>query len=119
MNSSVANSSVTNTTATASVIPTSVFGSFRYAFSTLSRLRMEVFGGIAVSLALIPETIAFSVLAGVDPAVGLYTSVIMALAIAFTGGRPAMITAAAGAVALVSAPLVKAMASNTSSPQPS
>ncbi len=108
MNSSVANPSATNPTATALAVPTSVLGSFRYAFSSLSRLRMEVFGGIAVSLALIPETIAFSVLAGVDPAVGLYTSVIMALAIAFTGGRPAMITAAAGAVALVSAPLVKA-----------
>ena len=88
--------------------PLGVLSSFRYAFSSWSRLRTEAFGGIAVALALIPETIAFSVLAGVDPAVGLYTSVIMAIAIAFTGGRPAMITAAAGAVALVSAPLVKA-----------
>nr|WP_246815867.1 SulP family inorganic anion transporter [Corynebacterium sp. HMSC28B08] len=89
-------------------VPLGVIPSFRFAFRSPQRLRMEVFGGIAVSLALIPETIAFSVLAGVDPAVGLYTSAIMAIAIAFTGGRPAMITAAAGAVALVSAPLVKA-----------
>ncbi|MGO2426305.1 MAG: SulP family inorganic anion transporter, partial [Corynebacterium flavescens] len=69
---------------------------------------MEVFGGIAVALALIPEVLSFSILAGLDPRTGLYASVIMAISIAFTGGRPAMISAAAGAVALVIAPLAKA-----------
>nr|WP_269093110.1 SulP family inorganic anion transporter [Corynebacterium accolens] len=68
-------------------------------------MRKEVLGGLAVALALIPEVLSFSILAGLDPRVGLYSSVIMAMAIAFTGGRPAMISAAAGAVALVVAPL--------------
>lgn len=66
---------------------------------------MEVFGGLAVALALIPEVLSFSILAGLDPRVGLFASVIMAISIAFTGGRPAMVSAAAGAVALVIAPL--------------
>lgn len=88
-------------------IPTSVAGSFRYAFSSPACLRREVFGGLIVALALIPESIAFSVLAGVDPAVGLFSSVIMASTIAFTGGRPGMISAATGAVAVVIAPVAE------------
>ena len=71
------------------------------------RLKTEVLGGLVVGLALIPEAIAFSVIAGVDPRVGLFAAFTMAVTIAFTGGRPAMISAATGAVALVIAPLVK------------
>ncbi|MHA2790148.1 SulP family inorganic anion transporter [Corynebacterium sp. S7] len=87
--------------------PTGVVASFKYAFSSPRRLRIEVLAGLSVALALIPEAIAFSILAGVDPAVGLFSSVVMAIAIAFTGGRPAMITAATGAVALVIAPVAR------------
>ncbi|WP_369133264.1 SulP family inorganic anion transporter [Modestobacter sp. I12A-02662] len=68
--------------------------------------RTEVLAGLVVALALIPEAISFSVIAGVDPRVGLFASFTMAVTIAFTGGRPAMISAATGAVALVVAPLV-------------
>ncbi|MFN2540317.1 MAG: SulP family inorganic anion transporter [Mycobacteriales bacterium] len=70
-------------------------------------LRTEALAGLVVALALIPEAISFSILAGVDPRVGLFASFTMAVTIAFTGGRPAMISAATGAVALVVAPLVK------------
>ena len=70
-------------------------------------LTREVLAGLVVALALIPEAIAFSVVAGVDPRVGLFSSFVLAVVIAFTGGRPAMITAAAGAVALVIAPLAR------------
>ena len=87
--------------------PTGVVASFRYAFSSPARLRMEVLGGLTVGLALIPEALAFSIIAGVDPAVGLFSAVIMAIVISFTGGRPAMITAATGAVALVIAPVAR------------
>ncbi|MGY1770026.1 SulP family inorganic anion transporter [Blastococcus sp. SYSU D00813] len=68
--------------------------------------RTEVLAGLVVALALIPEAISFSILAGVDPQVGLFASFTMAVVIAFTGGRPAMISAATGAIALVVAPLV-------------
>ncbi|GGR06825.1 SulP family inorganic anion transporter [Streptomyces pilosus] len=68
-------------------------------------LRTEVLGGLVVALALIPEAISFSIIAGVDPAVGLFASFTMAVTIAFVGGRRAMISAATGAVALVIAPL--------------
>ncbi|MGV2984951.1 SulP family inorganic anion transporter [Microbacterium sp. AGC85] len=68
-------------------------------------LTREVLAGLVVGLALIPEAIAFSVIAGVDPKVGLFSSFIMAVAISFLGGRPAMVTAATGAVALVIAPV--------------
>ena len=78
-------------------VPTGLWASFRHAFSSPQRFRTEVFGGLVVALAIIPEVISFSVLAGLDPRVGLFTSVIMAVVIAFTGGRPAMITGAAGA----------------------
>lgn len=70
-------------------------------------LRVELLSGLVVALALIPEAISFSIIAGVDPKVGLYASFTMAVAIAFTGGRPAMISAATGAMALVVVSLVK------------
>lgn len=70
-------------------------------------LSREVLAGLVVAIALIPEAIAFSLIAGVDPRVGLFSSFIMAIAIAFLGGRPAMITAATGAVALVIAPVAR------------
>jgi sulfate permease, SulP family len=70
------------------------------------RLTTEVLAGLVTSLALIPEVISFAVIAGVDPKVALYTSCIMAMTIAVVGGRPAMVSAAAGATALVIAPLV-------------
>ena len=70
-------------------------------------LTKEVLAGLVVALALIPEAISFSIIAGVDPKLGLFSSFVMAVSIAFLGGRPAMITAATGAVALVVAPLVK------------
>jgi SulP family sulfate permease len=69
--------------------------------------RTEVLAGLVVALALIPEAISFSIIAGVDPRVGLFASFTMAVTIAITGGRPAMISAATGAVALVIAPLVR------------
>jgi sulfate permease, SulP family len=71
-------------------------------------LRTEVLAGLVVALALIPEAIAFSLIAGVDPRVGLFASFTMAVTISITGGRPAMISAATGAVALVVAPLALA-----------
>src|SRR6478672_3456193 len=71
------------------------------------RLKTEVLGGLVVALALIPEAIAFSIIAGVDPRIGLFASFTMAVTIAFTGGRPAMISAATGAIALVVAPLTR------------
>jgi len=69
-------------------------------------LRVELLAGLVVALALIPEAISFSIIAGVDPKVGLYASFTMAVAISITGGRPAMISAATGAMALVVVPLV-------------
>ena len=70
-------------------------------------LTREVLAGLVVAIALIPEAIAFSIIAGVDPRVGLFSSFVMAVSIAFLGGRPAMITAATGAVALVIAPVAR------------
>lgn len=87
--------------------------SVRPESSVLSALRSprilarEVLAGLVVALALIPEAISFSIIAGVDPRVGLFSSFVMAVAIAFLGGRPAMITAATGAIALVVAPVVR------------
>ncbi|OJF93319.1 SulP family inorganic anion transporter [Pararhizobium antarcticum] len=66
----------------------------------------EMLAGAVATFALIPEVIAFSFVAGVDPQVGLFASFVIGIVIAFTGGRPAMISAAAGSVALVAAPLV-------------
>ncbi|KAB2590569.1 SulP family inorganic anion transporter [Streptomyces arboris] len=67
--------------------------------------RTEILAGLVVALALIPEAISFSIIAGVDPAVGLFASFTMAVVISIVGGRRAMISAATGAVALVIAPL--------------
>lgn len=67
--------------------------------------RTEILGGLVVALALIPEAISFSIIAGVDPAIGLFASFTMAVTISVVGGRRAMISAATGAVALVIAPL--------------
>ncbi|MEX0870918.1 MAG: SulP family inorganic anion transporter, partial [Aquisalimonadaceae bacterium] len=69
-------------------------------------VRGDLIAGIVVALALIPEAIAFSIIAGVDPQVGLYASFSMAVVIAFAGGRPGMISAATGAMALLMVTLV-------------
>lgn len=84
--------------------------SVRGALLSPRRLKTEVLGGLVVALALIPEAIAFSIIAGVDPRIGLFASFTMAVTISIVGGRPAMISAATGAVALVIAPLVKSHA---------
>ncbi|MGD9654408.1 MAG: SulP family inorganic anion transporter [Sulfuricurvum sp.] len=70
-------------------------------------IRGDVLAGIVVALALIPESIAFSIIAGVDPKVGLYASFCIAAVIAFVGGRAGMISAATGAMALLMVTLVK------------
>ncbi len=72
-----------------------------------SNVRGDLLAGTVVALALIPEAIAFSIIAGVDPKVGLYASFCIAVIIAFTGGRPGMISAATGAMALLMVTLVK------------
>ncbi|MFV0407838.1 MAG: SulP family inorganic anion transporter [Propioniciclava sp.] len=79
----------------------------RTALTTPRLLLREVLAGLVVALALIPEAISFSIIAGVDPKFGLYSSFIMAVTIAVVGGRPAMISAATGAVALVIAPVAR------------
>ena len=81
--------------------------SVRAALRNPARLRTELLAGLVVALALIPEAISFSILAGVDPAVGLYASFTMAVTISLVGGRRAMISAATGAIALVVAPVAK------------
>ena len=73
----------------------------------LSNVRNDLLAGLVVALALIPEAIAFSIIAGVDPKVGLYASFCIAMVTAFAGGRPGMISAATGAMALVMVLLVK------------
>ena len=73
----------------------------------LANPRRDLLAGTVVALALIPEAIAFSIIAGVDPAVGLYASFVIAVTIAFVGGRPAMISAATGAMALLMVTLVR------------
>lgn len=70
-------------------------------------IRSDILSGIVVALALIPEALAFSIIAGVDPMVGLYASFCIAVIIAFVGGRPGMISAATGSMALLMVPLVK------------
>ncbi|MFC0256888.1 SulP family inorganic anion transporter [Achromobacter sp. LC458] len=72
-----------------------------------SNVRGDVLAGIVVALALIPEAIAFSIIAGVDPKVGLYASFCISVVIAIAGGRPGMISAATGAMALLMVTLVK------------
>ncbi|GGD78783.1 SulP family inorganic anion transporter [Croceicoccus mobilis] len=73
----------------------------------LSNPRADILAGIVVALALIPEAIGFSIIAGVDPRVGLYASVAIAMVIALIGGRPGMISAATAAVSVVVVPLVR------------
>jgi SulP family sulfate permease len=73
----------------------------------LGNIRADVLAGIVVALALIPEAIAFSIIAGVDPKVGLYASFCIAVIISIVGGRPGMISAATGAMALLMVTLVK------------
>ncbi len=72
-----------------------------------SNVRNDLLAGLVVALALIPEAIAFSIIAGVDPKVGLYASFSIAVVIAFVGGRPGMISAATGAMALLMVTLVR------------
>jgi sulfate permease, SulP family len=89
-------------------LPTLSAHSFsRPAWPAPKVFRTEALAGLVVGLALIPEAISFSVIAGVDPKVGLFAACTMAMVIAFVGGRPAMISAATGAVALVIAPVVR------------
>tara|TARA_R110002073_G_scaffold3782_5_gene25202 strand:- start:1532 stop:3019 length:1488 start_codon:yes stop_codon:yes gene_type:complete len=76
-------------------------------YNWFSNIRGDVLAGLVVALALIPEAIAFSIIAGVDPRVGLYASFCIAVVIAFVGGRPGMISAATGAMALLMVTLVK------------
>ncbi len=73
----------------------------------LSNIRADILAGIVVALALIPEAIGFSIIAGVDPKVGLYASVVIAIVISFAGGRPAMISAATAATAVLFGTLVR------------
>nr|WP_234901604.1 SulP family inorganic anion transporter [Mycolicibacterium fluoranthenivorans] len=77
------------------------------ALKSPRRLKTEVLAGLVVALALIPEAISFSIIAGVDPRVGLFASFTMAVTIAVVGGRPAMISAATGSIALVIAPVAR------------
>ncbi|MDP3337597.1 MAG: SulP family inorganic anion transporter, partial [Rhodoferax sp.] len=72
-----------------------------------SNVRNDLLAGLVVALALIPEAIAFSIIAGVDPKIGLYASFSIAVVTAFMGGRPGMISAATGAMALLMVTLVK------------
>ncbi|MEM6475800.1 MAG: SulP family inorganic anion transporter [Pseudomonadota bacterium] len=78
-----------------------------FAKDWFAQPRADILAGIVVALALIPEAIGFALIAGVDPSVGLYASVAIAMVIALTGGRPGMISAATAAVAVVVIPLVR------------
>ncbi len=89
------------------MIQTNTFSLTRLRAEWLSNLRGDLLSGLVVALALIPEAIAFSIIAGVDPKVGLYASFSIAIITSFTGGRPAMISAATGAMALLMVHLVK------------
>lgn len=79
----------------------------RFRAEWFSNIRGDLLSGMVVALALIPEAIAFSIIAGVDPKVGLYASFSISVVIAIVGGRPGMISAATGAMALVMVTLVK------------
>lgn len=81
-------------------------GAFRHVLRSPALLTRETLAGVITALALIPEVISFSVIAGVDPKVSLIASVVLCLAMSVLGGRPAMVTAAAGSVALVIGPMV-------------
>ena len=69
--------------------------------------RADILAGIVVALALIPEAIGFSIIAGLDPSVGLYASFSIAVIIALVGGRPGMISAATAAIAVLVVPLIR------------
>lgn len=79
----------------------------RQWFGGTAGVRRDILAGIVVALALIPEAIGFSIIAGVDPRVGLYASVAIAIVVSFIGGRPGMISAATAAVAVLVVPLVR------------
>lgn len=79
----------------------------RQWFGGAAQIRRDILAGIVVALALIPEAIGFSIIAGVDPRIGLYASVAIAITIACIGGRPGMISAATAAVAVLVGPLVR------------
>ncbi|WP_159236732.1 SulP family inorganic anion transporter [Raoultella terrigena] len=81
-------------------------GAIRHVLRSPSLFTREALAGVLTALALIPEVISFSVIAGVDPKVSLIASVVLCLAMSVLGGRPAMVTAAAGSVALVIGPMV-------------
>ena len=78
-----------------------------YRAQWFSNVRGDLLSGLVVALALIPEAIAFSIIAGVDPKVGLYASFSIAVLIAFVGGRPGMISAATAATAVLMVTLVR------------
>lgn len=79
----------------------------RQWFTDGAAARRDIMAGLVVALALIPEAIGFSIIAGVDPRVGLYASVAIAMTIALIGGRPGMVSAATAAVAILVVPLVR------------
>ncbi|GBQ81403.1 sulfate permease [Gluconacetobacter johannae DSM 13595] len=83
-------------------------GLARYRTEWFGNVTRDILAGMVGTFALIPEVIAFSFVAGVDPEVGLYASFVISVVIAFAGGRPGMISGAAGSVALVAAALVRA-----------
>ncbi|RWR45270.1 SulP family inorganic anion transporter [Sinirhodobacter ferrireducens] len=84
-----------------------MFSIDRYRAEWFGNIRNDLLSGLVVALALIPEAIAFSIIAGVDPKVGLYASFSIAVLIAFVGGRPGMISAATAATAVLMATLVR------------
>ncbi|KQN90449.1 sulfate transporter [Sphingomonas sp. Leaf231] len=87
---------------------TSFISHFRSAWcADAGEARREILAGVVVALALIPEAIGFSIIAGVDPRVGLYASIAIAIVVSLLGGRPAMISAATAAVAVLVTPLVR------------
>ncbi|TWD35321.1 SulP family inorganic anion transporter [Pantoea sp. SJZ147] len=93
-----------NDVATAAVVENDI--SVRRVLRSPALLTRECLAGVITALALIPEVISFSVIAGVDPKVSLFASVVLCLTLSMLGGRPAMVTAAAGSVALVIGPMV-------------
>lgn len=80
--------------------------SLSYVLRSPRLFARETLAGVVTALALVPEIISFSVIAGVDPKVSLVASIVLCLSMSFLGGRPAMVTAAAGSVALVIGPMV-------------
>lgn len=84
----------------------------------LGNTRADILAGLVVALALIPEAIAFSIIAGVDPKIGLYASFSIAVIVSITGGRPGMISAATAATAVLMVTLVRITVCNTCWPRP-